>query len=104
MLLVEYSSSEEDPVCDPSRTKVGTSRDISKKRKRNETELVKQTLPPLPAEFHTLFVTAPRTHPSDDPVLHRGRSRQVPHVEGNWPTHIYLECGSSGESYMMTRD
>lgn len=104
MPLVEYPSSGEDSVCDSSSSKVGVSTSIPspKKRKRGEIKPVKHTLPPLPPAFHNLFVTAPRTHPSDDPALHGGRSRQVPHVEGNWPTHIYLECGSSGES-MLTK-
>lgn len=29
--------------------------------------------------------------PQDDPSLHDGRIRTVPHVEGQWPVHIFLE-------------
>ncbi|KAF2224955.1 U6 snRNA phosphodiesterase Usb1 [Elsinoe ampelina] len=49
------------------------------------------TLPPLPAEFHNLYSAAARVSQSDDPSLHGGRKRIVPHVQGNWAAHVYLE-------------
>lgn len=98
MLLVSYA--------DDSESESGTnisSPPVSKKRKRKDIEepvedpKSRSRLPPLPEKLHSLYASSTRTHPTDDPSLHDGRTRQVPHFEGNWPTHIYLECRSSSQ-------
>ncbi|KAF1360461.1 hypothetical protein EJ07DRAFT_165115 [Lizonia empirigonia] len=87
MSLVQYSDSdtgdEEDASLSARKSKAVL------KRKRSEPS--NDNLPPLPAAFHDLYSTNARVSTSDDPSLHGGRKRAVPHVEGNWPSHVYLE-------------
>jgi U6 snRNA phosphodiesterase len=94
MPLVDYSSSEgeeeeeEENDNQPPPTK-RPRMSSTRAPKNNGTQLASNL--ELPASFHTLYATNVRTSTTDDPNLHGGRKRQTPHVEGNWPTHAYLE-------------
>jgi hypothetical protein len=69
--LVEYSSDDE-PTC------------ARNKKSKEETKL-----PSLPTHFQDLFLSGPRL--TDDPEFHQGRIRTHQHVEGQWPSHVYIE-------------
>jgi hypothetical protein len=87
MALVDYSDSEDD------EEKGATNADVlstNLKRKREDESSL--SLPPLPSKFHDLYASATRISTRDDPRLHGGRKRVIPHIEGNWPTHLYIEC------------
>jgi len=86
MPLVDYSDSDAE---DASAAPQETAQRPAKKRKCSTSG--SGNLPPLPSSFHDLYSTNTRVATSDDPSLHGGRKRQIPHVEGNWPTHVYLE-------------
>jgi hypothetical protein len=90
MPLVDYSSSSEDDAIDGGLPEHEPKQPTNLKRKRPIAKA--QDLPPLPASFYDLYASNTRVSTSDDPSLHGGRKRHVPHVEGNWPSHVYLEC------------
>lgn len=81
MSLVQYSDSESESDAEcafppPKKPRLTTG----------------ASLPPLPPAFHDLYASGTRVSVKDDPSLHGGRKRVIPHVEGNWPSHLYLEC------------
>lgn len=88
MSLVQYSDSDSGSEPDAA-TAAQTPKPVLK---RKRSQAINDDLPPLPAAFHDLYSTNARVSTSDDPSLHGGRKRAVPHVEGNWPSHVYLEC------------
>jgi len=117
MALVDYSSSSDDesdneqvsqpPPAPPSQpTTAKSDQSLLTKRKRtansddeNATPSQGKTRkqdhdrsdsPAFPTGYHDLVTTTPHTF--HDPTLHGGRKRQTPHVEGNWPSHVYLLC------------
>lgn len=90
MTLVDYSSDESESA-EPAGAPP------TKRRKPSPAPhptrpAAKPALPPLPSAFHDLYASTVRQSVVDDPSLHQGRRRVNPHVVGNWPSHLYVEC------------
>lgn len=115
MALVDYSSSSsgdgDDPIPSPAKRHKGRVETVEPgqagggadrpkggsgaEKERNVTPSKKTSdsdMPPLPEAFHDLYASTVRQSVVDDPSLHQGRKRLTPHVVGNWPSHLYVEC------------
>lgn len=112
MPLVDYSSdSESDAAAGGTAGKTEAAvtdgsnaggEPPTKRRRTNSVQVshpAKDALPPLPAAFHDLYAATVRVSNVDDPSLHQGRRRVIPHVVGNWPTHVYIEWHPTPEDH-----
>ena len=93
MALVDYSDSEDSSDSQVDAPSKATENNVggSSSKEKNVKD-ASSDLPPLPITFHDLYASTSRISNTDDPSLHGGRQRAVPHVEGQWPTHVYVEC------------
>lgn len=93
--LVDYSESDDSDAVNTD----SNSQPQGTKHKRPGPQEVRTdkaaALPALPESFHNLYASTARLGTQDDPSLHGGRQRQTPHVEGHWPTHVYIDCKST---------
>lgn len=100
MALVDYSSSESGSESESETHLVkrrkgldGITAHTSQNTTAGDVDRnAASSMPPLPDTFHDLYASTVRQSVVDDPSLHQGRKRQVPHVVGNWPSHVYTEC------------
>ncbi|KAG9240076.1 U6 snRNA phosphodiesterase Usb1 [Calycina marina] len=97
MALVDYASSDDEDGDVLLASEETTAKPIASQKRKHD------VLPPLPAEFHDLYASTTRISTKDDTSLHGGRKRVIPHVQGYWPTHVYIELfPSNTEQEVLT--
>ncbi|PWW74487.1 hypothetical protein C7212DRAFT_298691 [Tuber magnatum] len=106
--LVEYSDSDSDTsppakVIKTTHTTPATNQSPTSTSNHSKVS-PSNSLPPLPSRFHDLYAVAPRVGQQDDPSLHGGRKRSIPHVQGNWPTHVFIEWHLSRSEFDVLND
>lgn len=69
--LVDYSSSDSNSENDEKKQEV-------QQRK--------------PVKLPMLLDTAAQSSQKNDPSEHQNRIRAIPHIEGNWASHVHIEC------------
>lgn len=101
MPLVDYESDEPDAEDEDENSakaaaaRAGRASEPPAKKRRVYQDGPPRTntsLPPLPQAFHDQYASTVRLSNVDIPSLHQGRKRVNPHVPGNWPSHLYVEC------------
>ena len=91
MALVDYTSSDDESTIETTTASTKTADQVTGRKRKHDIHEA-ENLPPLPSKFHDLYASNTRVSTGDDPSLHAGRTRATPHVVGNWPTHVYIEC------------
>ncbi|KAM0297279.1 hypothetical protein ACHAPM_009812 [Fusarium culmorum] len=99
MALVDYSSSGSESEPDTQPVKRRKAVDGSSRSVDGDSAAGASSMPPLPDTFHDLYASTVRQSVVDDPSLHQGRKRHIPHVVGNWPSHVYTEWHPSTEQH-----
>ncbi|KAF1992122.1 hypothetical protein K402DRAFT_459307 [Aulographum hederae CBS 113979] len=101
--LVDYSDSDDDGRDEKPLQPPPLPAQAGLKRKRSASPPppppTLSSAPSLPPSFFDMYATNPRVGTSDDPALHGGRKRAVPHKKGNWPSHVYLEWRPSDAAF-----
>ncbi|KAK3329486.1 U6 snRNA phosphodiesterase Usb1 [Apodospora peruviana] len=106
MPLVDYASDSEPESADqspsaPAPKRAGFNPVVAHGELDQQLRRPALDLPPLPAAFHDLYASTVRASTADDPSLHQGRVRQIPHVAGNWPSHVYIEWHPTAATYTL---
>ena len=104
MPLVTYPDSDNDEEDASNNSPQITTAAVTSSGVKRKLPTPASDLPPLPTALHDLYATNVRTAASNDPSLHGGRKRQVPHMEGHWPTHVYLEWHPTADEAQLLQD